>query len=378
MGLFNTLKEPVVLKEDSSAKTQLKQLEFYSKIAPESIKEQIEQDKKMLYYGIKGEEAIIFELKNSHMPMYIMHDLFFTDNDLTTQIDFLVITRKCTIVIECKNLFGNIEINSQGDFIRNIQIGTKYKKEGIYSPITQNQRHFEMLKQIRLRSKTNFLTKAIFEKYFDENYKSLVVLANPKTIINMKFAKKEIKEKIIKVDQLNAYIKKLIDTHPTSSMSDKEMKSLADYFLENSTPNTTDYTKKYQLSLDASDNVTANIAKPKEQICEIIENTPVYKALKDYRYNQSKKESIKPYYIYNNAQLEEIIKKAPRTLDDLKTVTGFGDSKCQKYGTDILLIIGDFLGWGFKFFYKINPTDDFYFLCFITNLWYNVLSVRTK
>lgn len=46
MGLFDKLREPVVLKEDSSAKKQLEQLDFYSKLAPESVKEQIEQDKK--------------------------------------------------------------------------------------------------------------------------------------------------------------------------------------------------------------------------------------------------------------------------------------------------------------------------------------------
>lgn len=54
MGLFDKLREPVVLKEDSSAKKQLEQLDFYSKLAPESVKEQIEQDKKLVYYGIKG------------------------------------------------------------------------------------------------------------------------------------------------------------------------------------------------------------------------------------------------------------------------------------------------------------------------------------
>lgn len=133
MALFNSIKEPIVLKEDSNAKSQLEQLEFYSKIAPNSVKSQIEEDKKLLYYGIKGEEALMFELKNSHMPMYILHDLFFEDNGLTTQIDFLVITRKIALVIECKNLYGNIEINNQGDFVRNIQVGNKYKKEGIYS-----------------------------------------------------------------------------------------------------------------------------------------------------------------------------------------------------------------------------------------------------
>ena len=94
MGLFDKLREPVVLKEDSSAKKQLEQLDFYSKLAPESVKEQIEQDKKLVYYGIKGEEALMFELKNSHMPMYILHDIFFEENGLTTQIDYIVITRK--------------------------------------------------------------------------------------------------------------------------------------------------------------------------------------------------------------------------------------------------------------------------------------------
>ncbi|WP_418328749.1 nuclease-related domain-containing protein, partial [Ruminococcus sp.] len=88
MGLFDKLREPVVLKEDSSAKKQLEQLDFYSKLAPESVKEQIEQDKKLVYYGIKGEEALMFELKNSHMPMYILHDIFFEENGLTTQIDY--------------------------------------------------------------------------------------------------------------------------------------------------------------------------------------------------------------------------------------------------------------------------------------------------
>lgn len=47
MGLFDKLREPVVLKEDSSAKKQLEQLDFYSKLAPESVKEQIEQDREV-------------------------------------------------------------------------------------------------------------------------------------------------------------------------------------------------------------------------------------------------------------------------------------------------------------------------------------------
>ena len=54
------------------------------------------------------------------------------------------------------------------------------------------------------------------------------------------------------------------------------------------------------------------------------------------------KEKIKPYFIFNNAQLEEIIKTNPQTLEELKSIKGFGDAKCLKYGKDILMILGDY------------------------------------
>lgn len=103
-----------------------------------------------------------------------------------------------------------------------------------------------------------------------------------------------------------------------------------------------EYTQKYKLLQDDNGTIITQVKQKKDLTCKIIENTPVYKALKEYRYKQSQKENIKPYFIYNNAQLEEIIKCNPKTLDELKKVYGFGDVKCQKYGKDILLILGDF------------------------------------
>jgi hypothetical protein len=189
MGLFDKLCEPIVLKEDSDAQKQFEQLDFYSKIAPESIKEQIEQEKKLVYYGIKGEEAVMFELKNSHMPMYILHDVFLEKNGLKTQIDYIVITRKVILIIECKNLYGNISVDNQGNFTRTIQLGNRYRKEGIYSPIAQNQRHVEMIREKRRNSK-GFLFKAFFDKFFDSKYKSVVIIANSKSVIDMRYAPK--------------------------------------------------------------------------------------------------------------------------------------------------------------------------------------------
>ena len=80
MGLFDKLKEPIFLKETSDAKQQLEQLESLLASVPDDIKHQVEQDIKILSHGINGEDNIAFELKNSHMPMYILHDLYLADN----------------------------------------------------------------------------------------------------------------------------------------------------------------------------------------------------------------------------------------------------------------------------------------------------------
>ena len=142
------------------------------------------------------------------MPMYIIHDfLYIESDDLTAQIDYLVFTKKICFVIECKNLFGNIEINNQGDFIRTMTFGRKKIKEGIYSPITQNERHLKLMKKIAMENKSNIITKFLTDKLFENSYRTVVVLSNPKTVLNSGFAKKEIRNKVIRTDQLISYIK---------------------------------------------------------------------------------------------------------------------------------------------------------------------------
>jgi hypothetical protein len=147
MWLFDKIKEPVILKESSSAKEQLQALEQLLVTTNDpKTKSLIETGISYIKSGILGEDRILYELKNSHIPMFVLHDIYLEFEELTAQIDFLIITRKLTYVIECKNLYGNITINNSGDFIRTI--GTR--KEGIYSPITQLNRHIELIKQIRL------------------------------------------------------------------------------------------------------------------------------------------------------------------------------------------------------------------------------------
>ena len=246
MGLFNKYKEPIFLKEDSSAEEQLKALNELAKTAKGKQLKQIEQDIKFVEAGIFGEKTIKFELHNSHMPMYVLHDLNLEFNGLSAQIDFLVITQKHQYVIECKNLYGNIEINNSGDFIRTVSLGRYKKKEGIYSPITQNKRHLELIKQIRGAEKSNIIARKLFENAFYNNYRSIVVLANPKTILKAKYAKKEIKSQVIRADQLSAYIRR-VDADPNAvKYSDAEMESLAHFFLGIHKKKDINYTGKYK------------------------------------------------------------------------------------------------------------------------------------
>ena len=247
MGLFDKIKEPVFLKETTSAEAHLAALQELAKTATGDIAAKIEQDIKNINAGLLGESNVLFELKNSHMPMCVLRDLYLEHNGLSAQIDFLIITRKRFFVIECKNLYGNIEINHRGEFTR---ILDHKKREGIYSPITQNLRHLELIRQMRLAEKGNLLTRTLFEKYFYDNYCPVVVLANPKTILNARYAQPEVKNQIIRADQLISYIH-AVNSEPGATISpESEMMSLAQYFLAQHRENTVDYTEKYRTALN--------------------------------------------------------------------------------------------------------------------------------
>ena len=206
------------------------------------------------------------------------------------QIDYLIITRKRYFVVECKNLIGNIEINNNGDFIRTLNYNGKAKKEGIYSPITQNKRHLELVKQIRLNQKGNIITKALFENFFYENYRSIVVLANPKTILNAKFAKQEVKNQVIRADQLIEYIKRVNNEPGAASSTENDTESLARFFLTLHQENTKDYTEKYRAMINETSHSAApdirsstvqKTSTPDAQKIDVsTKNTPVVSSIK--------------------------------------------------------------------------------------------------
>lgn len=248
MGIFSK-PEVVILKESSDAREYLQKLQDLLPKASDEAKEKIEKEIAIVNTGILGEDNILFELKNSGMNLVVLHDLYIkTQSGLSAQIDFLVVAPKCIYIIECKNLFGNIEINNSGDFIRTINYGKKFYKEGIYSPITQNERHMTVLKEIRGENH-GFLLRTLKNSAFDTYFKGVVVLANPKTVVNDKFAKKEVKDQVIRADQLIKYIKDKEAQSKELSSSLKEMISCGQSYLDLNVEERPEYIEKFEALL---------------------------------------------------------------------------------------------------------------------------------
>lgn len=338
MQLFNKLNKPIFLKEDSDTEEYISRLKELQEKATGNLKEKIDLEIKLATIGQVGEKNIAFELKNSGLPMYILHDIHLEIEDLSAQIDYIIVTRKVVIVIECKNLIGNITVDRDGNFIRDYQLGYRKIREGIYSPITQNLRHLEVLKQITRSTKSNILLKIMFEKYFDENYKSVVVLANPKTILNDRYAKKDIRDMIIRADQLNKYIKDINGKSTNPPSSDSDMERIASRILSFHTPSKSDYTKKYEGLLNTIDN-DIDAGRAVEDIK--IKSDDLYERLKTFRLEKSREESIKAYYIFTDAQLKDLVERLPKSKEELKSISGFGDVKVEKYGDMIINIINN-------------------------------------
>ena len=244
MGLFSK-PEVIILKESCDSKEYLDTLQELRKTVSDNTEaaEKIDKEIAITEAGIFGEDKILFELKSSGMDLVVIRDLFLKiGDDRSAQIDYFVITPHGVVIIECKNLFGNIEINNKGDFIRSFDYKGRWYKEGIYSPITQNERHLAIYKECWM-ARRNVVAQLLFNKYFDENHKTIVVLANPKTVVNDKWAKKEVKNQVIRCDQLINYLRNM---NGTASLSKKEMLDIGEAVCALNVDVRTDYLKKFK------------------------------------------------------------------------------------------------------------------------------------
>ena len=188
------------------------------------------------------------------------------------------------------------------------------------------------------------------DKNFESFYKTIVVLANHKTILNMRNAPLDVKEKVIRADHLIRYIKNRYKESKEIAYSESAAMQWAQSYLALHQEIRKDYTKNYQQYVVELDKPkqgqtfskvapSVSIVTPKKKVEATIhqnivndqpasqsvkEDSDLYQALKDYRLLTSRAEDVKAYYVYTNKQMTEIVLKLPRTKEELIAIKGFG------------------------------------------------------
>ena len=331
LNIFNdTFKDTILYYSGNTLENKIKVLENKLKnVKSKQEKSYLYEEIQKYKYGIQGENKILYELKNSHIPMYILHDINLEYKDYKAQIDFIILTKKNYYIIECKNLYGNISIDNKGNFYR---INNK-NKVGIYNPITQLDRHVNIIRRY-IEDRNNFIGKLIVKKIFDSMYHGIVVLANDNTVVEDKYAPKTVKNKVIRADKLIEYIKYIEKNTDSYASSEKDIISSCNNILALCKKEETIAEERPLLNINediTDNNKTININNDDE----------IRTNLKKYRLNKSKELNYKPYFIFSDKTLEELINKKPKNKVELKQIEGFGDKKIEMYGIDIIKIINN-------------------------------------
>lgn len=336
-NVFNALtdnreiKEPEMYKEFNETSPLITSLTRLAETKDPNIDtKKVQSHLKLFSIGQTGEKNVLFELQNSMLPLVVLHDVYLEYEDYTAQLDFVIITHKFIMILEVKKLFGNIHITDKGEFLRVIAKNNKVvNKEGMYSPINQVERHVAILE------------KLLKEQGAIENcpVKYAVTFANPKTILDISdHAPENIQSSVIRHDQIKTYIKDELDKKSPSFMTDQQLYDIADTVLK--------YSKEKTFKIEDYQIDTKQAPQPKNLTNEtptaIIgsnEDSNLKTSLADFRLRRSRELNVKPYHIFSNKILDNLVDKRPLTADQLLDIEGIGHKRAEEFGEDILTII---------------------------------------
>lgn len=325
-----------IIKNDSEFEKQIKALEKLKAEYPDN--EKIKNELRNCEKGLWGEKQLLFHLKNSNLGMAVLHDVNMQFEDLKAQVDFIVFTKGYTYFIECKNFYGDVKVNERGEFIKTYTYDNFTRSSGMESPITQAQRHIEVFKKIWNVQNKN-LRKLLYDtKSLDVWNRPLVVMSNSQNILDTRNAPQDIQDKIMKVDVVVDKIKKDIegvdkDLYSSRKERNNNAKKILQFY--NRTINK-DYYKIYKEKF--VDNTTLDREKRES------EDNRLREALKDFRIQKAKSRGIPYTFVFNDEELEKIVKLKPCNLKELKDANILTDVKLKLHGQDIVVVVESMKG----------------------------------
>ena len=302
-------KDTVFYKENSNLQNKYDALKKLNEEYPNN--EELQSELYIVKKGLDGENEIAYQLKKAHIGMYVLRDIKVKHEDLTAQIDYVIITPVYTYYVECKNLVGNITVTDKGDFIREFTINGKRIKKGMYSPLRQVEAQREVIRKI-WESNSSAIKKFFASKNFNYYRRVLVVAANQDTILNTNRAPKEIKYKILRADALIRQIEYDLNHRGNDEYLDskKSMEKIAqsyDYYKEKYCSN---------LNIQVNDGL-------KDRLIEL-------------RKTRSNEMNIPAYYVFTNDELDKLVELRPKSIDELKSFNILTPVKIKMHGKIII------------------------------------------
>ena len=327
MGLIDSaidafrFKDTVFYKENSDLQSKYDALKKLNGEYPNN--EELLSELFVVKKGLDGENEIAYQLKKAHIGMYVLRDIKVKHEDLTAQIDYVIITPVYTYYVECKNLVGNITVTDKGEYIREFTINGKKIKKGMYSPLRQVEAQREVIRKI-WESNSSAIKKFFASKNFDYYRRVLVVAANQDTILNTNRAPKEMKYKILRADALVRQIEYDLDHRGNDEYleSKKGMEEMAQSYIDLSTKEEINYYDYY-----------------KEKYCNNISvstNDDLRNRLIEFRKNRSNEMNIPAYYVFTNEELDKLVELRPKTVEELKNDNILAPIKLKTHGEKII------------------------------------------
>lgn len=311
-------KDTVFYKDSNDLQNKYNALEKLNIEYPNN--QELKQELHMVKKGLDGENEISYQLKKAHIGMYVLRDVKVKYEDLTAQIDYVIITPVYIYYVECKNLIGNITVTDKGDFIREYEINGRKIKKGIYSPLRQVEAQREVIRKI-WESRASKIQKFFASKNFEYYRRVLVVAANHDTILK---APKEIKYKVLRADGLIRQIEYDINHRSKDEYiySKKDIEGIAKSYLDISIEDEIDYYNYYKSKYCINPNQ--------------LSNDDLRERLMKLRKDRSSQMNIPAYYVFTNDELEALIEKRPKTLDELKAYNILTPVKIKTHGEEII------------------------------------------
>ena len=316
MGIIDSItdalrfKDTVFFKETSDLEDKYNALKKLNEEYPNN--EELLSELFIVKKGLDGENEIAYQLKKANIGMYVLRDIKVKHEDLTAQIDYVIITPVFVYYVECKNLVGNITVTEKGDFIREFTINGKKIKKGMYSPLRQVEAQREVMRKI-WESNHSTLTKLFASKNFDYYRRVLVVAANQDTILNTNKAPKDIKYKVLRADALVRQIEYDLAHRNSDEIleTQKGMEKIAQSYIDTSFKEDINYYEYYKNKYCANITISTN---------DNVNNDDLKERLINLRKTRAIELNMPAYYIFTNEELDKLVELKPKTIEELNNI----------------------------------------------------------